>query len=146
MTAQEITEDHRLDADGNPAGGMTWGLGFVIYWQDGPLRQPVTVDGHTATCRWETTSSDECEYRDSHVFCLRPEHACDCNSGERDPTGAFVEDVIVAAIGRLEHYNGTKLRCRENSLAITHLQEVLHWLQHRAADRETRGVEGTHQP
>lgn len=62
----------------------------------------------------------------------------------REPTGAFVEGVIQAAIGRLEYYNQTKFRCRENSLAITKLEEALHWLQHRTADREQRGVEGTH--
>lgn len=59
--------------------------------------------------------------------------------------GAFVEGVIQAALGRLEHYNTTDFRCRENSLAITKLEEALHWLQHRTADRERRGVEGTHE-
>ncbi len=62
----------------------------------------------------------------------------------REPNGAFVEDVIAAAIGRLEFYNAGKFRCRENSLAITKLEEALHWLNHRTADRERRGVEGTH--
>ena len=67
-------------------------------------------------------------------------------SGERlEPNGAFVEDVIRAAIGRLEYYNSSKFRCRENSLAITKLEEALHWLNHRTADREQRGVEGTHE-
>lgn len=66
-------------------------------------------------------------------------------NGERhEPTGAFVEDVVQAVIGRIESYQGTKFRCRENALAITHLQEAGHWLNHRAADREARGVEGTH--
>ena len=61
-----------------------------------------------------------------------------------EPNGAFVEGVIAAAVDRLEFYNESKFRCRENSLAITHLQEALHWLQHRTADREVRAVEGTH--
>lgn len=61
-----------------------------------------------------------------------------------EPNGAFVETVIAAAIQRLEHYNSTEFRCRENSLAITHLEEALHWCQHRTAAREARGVEGTH--
>lgn len=61
-----------------------------------------------------------------------------------EPNGAFVEGVIAAAVGRLQFYNDGKFRCRENSLAITHLEEALHWLQHRTADREARGVEGTH--
>ena len=66
--------------------------------------------------------------------------------GDRmEPNGAFVEGVIQAALGRLEFYNSGKFRCRENSLAITHLEEALHWCQHRTAARESRQVEGTHQ-
>jgi len=61
-----------------------------------------------------------------------------------EPNGAFVETVLAAVIQRVEYYNETKFRCRENSLAITHMQEALHWFQHRTADREAREVEGTH--
>lgn len=63
----------------------------------------------------------------------------------KEPNGAFVEGVIQAALGRLLFYNRTKFSCRENSLAITHLQEALHWLQHRTESREERQVEGTHE-
>lgn len=102
---ESITENHRLDENGNPTGGITTANGFVIHWQDGPLN----VDG------------------------IR-----------KEPNGAFVEDVIKAAIGRLEFYNESKFKCRENSLAITKLQEALHWLNARTTNRENRGVEGTH--
>lgn len=61
-----------------------------------------------------------------------------------EPNGAFVEGVIAAALGRLQHYQSTKFKCRENALAITKLEEALHWCQHRTADRERRDVEGTH--
>ncbi len=64
----------------------------------------------------------------------------------RTPNGAFVEDVIAAALGRLEFYQVGAFKCRENALAITKLQEALHWLRHRTADRLARGVEGTHTP
>lgn len=65
--------------------------------------------------------------------------------GTRDePNGAFVEGVIEAAVGRLEYYQDSKFACRENALAITKLQEALHWLEARTASREARGVEGTH--
>lgn len=64
----------------------------------------------------------------------------------REPNGAFVEGVIQAALGRLEFYNEGEFRCRENSLAITHLEEALHWLESRTAKREEREVEGTHTP
>jgi len=59
--------------------------------------------------------------------------------------GAFVEGVINAAINRLEFFQSSKFRCRENALALTKLQEAKHWLNARTADREAKGVEGTHQ-
>ena len=65
----------------------------------------------------------------------------------KEPNGAFVEGVIAAAIDRIEFYqraaNG-RFACRENALAITKLEEALHWCGHRTANRESRGVEGTH--
>lgn len=64
--------------------------------------------------------------------------------GRAEPNGAFVEGVIKAAIQRIEFYNSGKFRCRENSLAITHLEEALHWLNARTTRREEQGVEGTH--
>jgi len=62
----------------------------------------------------------------------------------KEPNGAFVEGVIAAALDRLEWYQATKFKCRENSLAITKLQEALHWCDHRTRDREKRQVEGMH--
>lgn len=62
----------------------------------------------------------------------------------REPNGAFVEGVIAAALDRLQYYQASKFRCRENALAITKLEEALHWLDHRTRDREARSVEGTH--
>lgn len=64
----------------------------------------------------------------------------------REQSGAFVEGVISAALDRLEWYQSGEFRCRENALAITKLEEALHWCQHRTAARELRGVEGTHTP
>jgi hypothetical protein len=61
------------------------------------------------------------------------------------PNGAFVEGVLQAALGRLQHYQATKFKCRENALAITKVEEALHWLQSRTTSREIRGVEGTHE-
>jgi hypothetical protein len=42
--------------------------------------------------------------------------------------------------GEVDPYR--KFRCRENSLAITKLEEALMWLEKRTADREARKVEG----
>lgn len=61
--------------------------------------------------------------------------------------GAILEDLIQAATDRLVWYQaaaGGEFACRENALAITKLQEALHWLDHRTADRRARGVEGKH--
>jgi hypothetical protein len=63
--------------------------------------------------------------------------------------GAFVEGVILAAVGRLQFYqkaSGGKFACRENALAITKLEEALMWLEERTRGREERGVEGTNTP
>jgi hypothetical protein len=62
----------------------------------------------------------------------------------KEPNGAFVEGVIAAAIGRIQFYQGAGFGCRENSIALTHLETALLWLGKRTADRESRGVEGTH--
>jgi hypothetical protein len=67
----------------------------------------------------------------------------------KEPNGAFVEGVVQAAIGRLQFYQkaaGGKFSCRENAIALTHLETALLWLEKRTADREEREVEGTHTP
>ena len=66
--------------------------------------------------------------------------------GERhEPNGAFVETVIAAAKQRIEHYQTTRYACKENETAIEALDNALTALRLRTADREHRGVEGTHQ-
>lgn len=62
----------------------------------------------------------------------------------QEPNGAFVEGVIQSALGRLYYYQSSQFKCRENALAITKLEEALHWLNHRTRNREQRQVEGTH--
>jgi len=58
--------------------------------------------------------------------------------------GVFIEDLIILATLKLESYN-KEFPCRENSIAITKLEESLQWLTSRKADREARGVYGTEQ-
>lgn len=65
--------------------------------------------------------------------------------GERkEPNGAFVEDVIRAAIGRIEFYQESKFHGIHNAVALGHLKAALEVLEERTRDREGRGVEGTH--
>lgn len=57
-------------------------------------------------------------------------------------TGCQVDTVIETAKIILEGLN-KQFPCRENSLAVTKLDEALHWLAARKVNREKRGVEGT---
>ncbi len=61
---------------------------------------------------------------------------------EKGVNGCQVDTVIEAAKAILEGLN-KQFPCRENSAAITKLDEALHWLDHRTKDRERRSVEGT---
>ena len=62
-----------------------------------------------------------------------------------DPNGAFVEDVLWAALQRLEFFNESKYRDRANSLAITKIEEALQALKNRQLERSYRKVEGKHE-
>jgi len=62
-----------------------------------------------------------------------------------EPNGAFVETVIKAAKTRIEFYQLSRFSCRENAIAITKLDEALHWLNHRTSRRECDCTEGTHE-
>lgn len=65
--------------------------------------------------------------------------------GDRvEPNGAFVENVVDAAIKRIQFYQNSKFACRENAIALTHLETAALWLNKRTQDREERKVEGTH--
>ena len=63
----------------------------------------------------------------------------------KEPNGAFVEDVIWAVKDRLEYYQSSKFSCKNNQMAIEHLQYALDYLHNRTRDREKRKVEGTHE-
>jgi hypothetical protein len=60
--------------------------------------------------------------------------------------GCQNEDLIAIVIDRLRSFQDGPFPCRENAIAITKLEETLHWLNHRTADRQARGVEGRYQP
>ena len=60
---------------------------------------------------------------------------------EAGVNGCQIDTVIEAAKLILEGLN-KQFPCRENSCAITKLDEALHWLQARTRNREKRGVEG----
>lgn len=64
---------------------------------------------------------------------------------ENGKNGCQVDQVIEVAKMILEGLN-EKFPCRENSLAITKLDEALMWLDKRTKDRILRQVEGMNKP
>lgn len=62
--------------------------------------------------------------------------------GEGGINGCQVDTIVAAAKLILEGLN-KQVPCRENSCAITKLDEALHWLEARQRDRAARGVEGS---
>ncbi len=75
---------------------------------------------------------------------VQPVQFYEMNEDGSTVEGTTLEEMLRVSIERLQHLN-TKFPCRENALAITKMEEALHWLNHRTADRIKRGVEGTHQ-
>ena len=64
---------------------------------------------------------------------------------ENGVNGCHNEDLIAIVLDRLYSLNQGDFKCRENSIAITKLEEAMMWLNKRTADRKARGVEGTSQ-
>jgi hypothetical protein len=60
--------------------------------------------------------------------------------------GTTNEEVLSMLIDRIRFLNDNRLPSRENSIAITKLEEALLWLNKRTANRKARGVEGTSKP
>lgn len=58
--------------------------------------------------------------------------------------GTTLEEMLRVSIERLQMLNA-KFPCRENSIAITNMEQALMWLNKRTEDRIKRGVEGKHQ-
>ena len=57
--------------------------------------------------------------------------------------GVSGEALLTVLIDRLRGFQTGQFACRENAVALTHLETALMWLQKRTRDRLARGVEGT---
>lgn len=53
------------------------------------------------------------------------------------------EALYAILIDRLQGFQKGQYSCRENAVALTHLETTLMWLQCRTLQREAQGVEGT---
>ena len=109
---------HWRDANGNPSGGCTTGVGFTISWQNGPLGR------HGPQCL--------------------PGNPCGDGCTRIAPNGAFVEDVLDAVADRIKCYQESRFACDSNAVALGHIQLALVALDSRTKQREMRAVEGTH--
>ena len=91
------------------------------------------------------------EYRDSGVANDYHEHIDEKEvlhvkfqeggSATTAKNGVFIEDLLIVAYAKLNEYNKT-LPSRENSLALTKIDEALQWLHYRKTEREYRNVYG----
>ena len=118
-----IKSNHFLDSNQNPAGGNTFGVGFAIGWQNGPLGR----------------RSPACSLN------ARLGKPCDAECTRKPQNGAFVEDIIEAAIDRIEFYQTTQFKCDRNANALEYLKVGLLNLRQRTIERERNNTEGTHQ-
>lgn len=62
---------------------------------------------------------------------------------EAGVNGISQEALLAIVEDRLKSFQAGPYACRENALALTHIQEAMHWLHHRTNERQQRGVEGT---
>ena len=62
---------------------------------------------------------------------------------EAGVNGISGEALLAIVIDRLQCFQTGEFKCRENAIALTHLEDAMHWLQHRTRQRLARGVEGT---
>ena len=57
----------------------------------------------------------------------------------------LTQEVLLAIVAdRLRSFQAGPFSCRENALALTKIEEAMHWLHSRTLGRMQRGVEGTH--
>ena len=62
---------------------------------------------------------------------------------ENGVNGVANEDLLGMVLCRLESFQKSEYKCRENACAITKIEEALMWLRKRTNARVKRGVEGT---
>lgn len=56
----------------------------------------------------------------------------------------LTQEVLLAIVAdRLRSFQAGQYACRENALALTKIEEAMHWLHARTRARMARGVEGT---
>lgn len=62
---------------------------------------------------------------------------------EAGVNGISQEALLSIVEDRLKCFQAGPYACRENAIALTHIQDAMHWLHHRTRERVAHGVEGT---
>ena len=58
----------------------------------------------------------------------------------------ITQEVLLAIVAdRLRSFQAGQYACKENAVALTHIETAMLWLHKRTLERMQRGVEGTHQ-
>lgn len=60
----------------------------------------------------------------------------------KDPNGITNEALLTTVADRLEQFQKGPFSCRENAIALTHIETALLWLKKRTEDRVAREVRG----
>lgn len=98
------------------------------------------------------TADAKAEGGASHFYSIDPVASAGCPSATIKFQKGAMKDVgfngisdealLAIVIDRLRGFQSGPFSCRENALALTKLEEAMHWLNARTADRMARGVEG----
>ena len=115
QSEQLVHSEFKTDGDGNPTGGRT--------------KMDVHV-GEVGQGLHETAI--DVLWQDGIV-------------GDDGQSGAFVEDVLEVARQRLQFFQTSKFRCRENAIALTKIEEALQWLDWRTRKRLIENVENSYE-
>ena len=97
----------------------------------------VLVEAH----RYELENFEDKEGNGQELQFIQKEDKGDGNGFVTVSDGTTNEEVLEVLIDRLTGLN-SKFPCKENSVAITHIETALLWLNKRTSDRMKRGVEG----
>lgn len=98
------------------------------------------------------TADEKAEAGASHNYSIDPIDSAGCalakikfqKGAMKDVgfNGVSDEALLAIVIDRLRGFQSGPFPCRENALALTKIEEAMHWLNARTADRVARGVEG----
>ena len=98
------------------------------------------------------TADEKADGGASHNYSIDPIDSAGCSAAkikfqkgamkEVGFNGISDEALLAIVIDRLRGFQSGPFSCRENALALTKIEEAMHWLNARTADRMARGVEG----